>query len=70
MSTKNRFHVFFFADGTKLIADEPITPTMAKRAHGMRAPLTRAVRWNPMLRSAITAARNAGKFPPPIPTAA
>ena len=66
MSTKNRFHVFFFADGSKLISDEPITKAMARKAHGFKAEPTKAVRWNPMLRSQITAARDAGKFPPAL----
>ncbi|WP_439398604.1 hypothetical protein ACRQ5Q_14825 [Bradyrhizobium sp. PMVTL-01] len=66
MATTPRFHVFFFADGTKLISDEPITKAMARRAHGLRAEPVRAARWNPMLRSAIAAARAAGKFPPAL----
>ncbi len=67
MAKTTRFHVFFFADGSKLISEEPITKAMARRAHGFKAEPVRAMNWSPMLRLAIASARDAGKFPPALP---
>lgn len=64
---KAYYQVFIFADGTRLLSEEPISIEEAKASHGSNAELVSYTRMNPHLRSALKSARAEGKFPPALP---